>query len=285
MLAHGEGERVAFGEILHSLHHRAFGFATLIFSLPCCLPMPPGVPTLCGIALVIIALNLMAMRRRLWLPTAIAGRTIARADLQRMVGWGTPITQRIERYCRPRLPEMTESVGKVLSSGLGKKALGALWQYGAEPALSSATKALPWIGKVGQVALSDALKPQRSQAPRTAPTPTAAAELATPDKGDLRERLFGLAQRLGNAGDAAVSQVLALRSAIDALASGRLRAAGLDVFDGEPQLHPGYRALTNAFLLPHLGTATIETRTAMGFRALDNLDAFFAGQPPRDRVV
>lgn len=114
MLAHGEGERVAFGEILHSLHHRAFGFATLIFSLPCCLPMPPGVPTLCGIALVIIALNLMAMRRRLWLPTAIAGRTIARADLQRMVGWGTPITQRIERYCRPRLPEMTESVGKVL---------------------------------------------------------------------------------------------------------------------------------------------------------------------------
>ena len=66
------------------------------------------------LALVIIALNLMAMRRRLWLPTAIAGRTIARADLQRMVGWGTPITQRIERYCRPRLPEMTESVGKVL---------------------------------------------------------------------------------------------------------------------------------------------------------------------------
>ncbi|MGE5201606.1 MAG: 2-hydroxyacid dehydrogenase [Acidobacteriota bacterium] len=72
---------------------------------------------------------------------------------------------------------------------------------------------------------------------------------------------------------------------IAALRSGRLAAAGLDVFDGEPQLHPGYRGLPNTFLLPHLGSATRETREAMGFRALDNLDAFFAGQAPRDRIA
>jgi hypothetical protein len=113
-LAHGEGERVSFGDILQSLQHRAFGFATLIFALPCCLPMPPGIPTVCGIALVIIALNLMAMRRRLWLPAAIAGRTIARTDLHRMVEWGAPLMRRLERYCRPRVPGVTESVGKVL---------------------------------------------------------------------------------------------------------------------------------------------------------------------------
>ncbi len=113
-LAHGAGERVTFGEILLGLRHRAAGFATLIFSLPCCLPMPPGIPTVCGIALVIIALNLIAMRQRLWLPAAIAGKTVARSDLNRMVVRATPLMRRLERYCRPRLPMVTESVGKVL---------------------------------------------------------------------------------------------------------------------------------------------------------------------------
>ncbi len=72
---------------------------------------------------------------------------------------------------------------------------------------------------------------------------------------------------------------------IQALASGRLFAAGLDVFEGEPNLRAEYRDLPNAVLLPHLGSATIETRNAMGFKALDNLDAFFAGREPPDRVV
>lgn len=71
---------------------------------------------------------------------------------------------------------------------------------------------------------------------------------------------------------------------IEALVSGRLAAAGLDVFNNEPNLHPEYLNLSNAFLLPHLGSATLETRNAMGFRALDNLDAFFMGQTPRDLV-
>jgi lactate dehydrogenase-like 2-hydroxyacid dehydrogenase len=66
---------------------------------------------------------------------------------------------------------------------------------------------------------------------------------------------------------------------IAALASGKLAAAGLDVFDGEPNIHPGYRSLDNVFMLPHLGSATHETRDAMGFCCLDNFDAFFAGKP------
>ena len=71
---------------------------------------------------------------------------------------------------------------------------------------------------------------------------------------------------------------------IEALASGRLGAAGLDVFNNEPNFHPGYLNLSNAFLLPHLGSATLETRNAMGFRALENLEAFFRGDTPRDLV-
>ena len=72
---------------------------------------------------------------------------------------------------------------------------------------------------------------------------------------------------------------------IAALRSGKLYAAGLDVFSGEPAIDPRYRDLTNTFLLPHIGSATRETREAMGFRALDNLDAFFAGREAGDRVA
>ena len=73
---------------------------------------------------------------------------------------------------------------------------------------------------------------------------------------------------------------------IAALKSGQVAAAGLDVFNGEPTaVHPGYRDLDNTFLLPHIGSATRETRDAMGFRALDNLDAVFAGREPLDGVV
>lgn len=72
---------------------------------------------------------------------------------------------------------------------------------------------------------------------------------------------------------------------IAALASGRLAAAGLDVFDGEPAVHPGYFALPNVFMLPHIGSATIETRQAMGRILLDGLAAFWAGRPAGNRLV
>jgi len=73
---------------------------------------------------------------------------------------------------------------------------------------------------------------------------------------------------------------------IAALKSGHLAAAGIDVFDGEPRIHQGYYGLENAFLLPHMGSATTETRNAMGFKALDNLEAFLLRkQAPPDAVT
>lgn len=72
---------------------------------------------------------------------------------------------------------------------------------------------------------------------------------------------------------------------IAALESGKLAAAGLDVYENEPDIDGRFRALANTFLLPHIGSATRETRDAMGFRALDNMDAIFAGREPRDRVA
>jgi len=72
---------------------------------------------------------------------------------------------------------------------------------------------------------------------------------------------------------------------INALRSGRLRAAGLDVYKNEPAIREEFSQLENLFALPHVGSATFETRDAMGFRALDNLDAVFSGQEPKDRVA
>ena len=72
---------------------------------------------------------------------------------------------------------------------------------------------------------------------------------------------------------------------IAALRAGKLAAAGLDVFEGEPRFDPAYLTLDNAVLFPHIGSATVETRDAMGFMALDNLDAALSGQEPPNRVA
>jgi lactate dehydrogenase-like 2-hydroxyacid dehydrogenase len=72
---------------------------------------------------------------------------------------------------------------------------------------------------------------------------------------------------------------------IAALRSGQVACAGLDVYDGEPKVNAGYLALENVVLLPHLGSATTETRDAMGFLALDGIDAVLAGRRPDNLVA
>ena len=110
--------------------------------------------------------------------------------------------------------------------------------------------------------------------------------VASPETDGLlnRQRIAALPDRaiVVNASRGTVIDDEAL---IEALKSGKLYAAGLDVFNNEPDINPAYRELTNVFLMPHIGSATKETRDGMGFRALDNLDAFFSGNEPEDRVA
>jgi len=109
---------------------------------------------------------------------------------------------------------------------------------------------------------------------------------ATPETADLLN-----VARIARLPDGAIVVNTARGAIVDesaliaALRSGKLAAAGLDVFKNEPNIRPEFRDLSMVFLLPHLGSATRQTRDAMGFRALDNLDAHFAGRPPRDRVA
>ncbi len=71
---------------------------------------------------------------------------------------------------------------------------------------------------------------------------------------------------------------------VDALRDGQIAGAGLDVYENEPDVHPGLLELDNVVLLPHLGSATIETRTAMGVLAAENAVAVLRGEPPKTPV-
>ncbi|MEM7564193.1 MAG: D-glycerate dehydrogenase [Pseudomonadota bacterium] len=72
---------------------------------------------------------------------------------------------------------------------------------------------------------------------------------------------------------------------VDALRSGQIAGAGLDVFEREPAVTEALLEMENVVLLPHLGSATQETRKAMGMRVVENIEAFFAGDTPRDKLV
>lgn len=85
-----------------------------------------------------------------------------------------------------------------------------------------------------------------------------------------------------NTARGALIDEVALQQALD---TGKIAAAGLDCFAVEPGGNPAFAKNENIFMLPHIGSATVQTRDAMGFRALDNLDAFFAGREPGDRLV
>ncbi|MDC1212644.1 D-glycerate dehydrogenase [Pelagibacteraceae bacterium] len=71
---------------------------------------------------------------------------------------------------------------------------------------------------------------------------------------------------------------------VRALKNGKVFAYGLDVYNGEPKIHPDYLKLKNIFLLPHLGSATKRTRWDMAYRATKNLEDFFLGKKPEDQV-
>ncbi len=72
---------------------------------------------------------------------------------------------------------------------------------------------------------------------------------------------------------------------VDALRDGEIAGAGLDVFEKEPAVTPALIEMENVVLLPHLGSATRETRKAMGMRVVENIEAFFSGETPRDKLV
>ncbi len=101
----------------------------------------------------------------------------------------------------------------------------------------------------------------------------------------MNETLLRLMKPTAHLINTARGDVVDSQALIKILQEQRIAGAGLDVYEGEPHIDPGFLTLENVSLLPHLGSATIATRTAMGEKVLANLAAYFAGQPLPDRVI
>lgn len=110
----GQSERISVGEIIEGLGPRAFGLVSLIFALPSCVPMPPGVPTIVGFALLLVSVQMVIGRRELWLPRLLSNRTFTRIPLVTALENVQPHLQRVERIARPRLLFLTGRSGTVL---------------------------------------------------------------------------------------------------------------------------------------------------------------------------
>jgi lactate dehydrogenase-like 2-hydroxyacid dehydrogenase len=109
---------------------------------------------------------------------------------------------------------------------------------------------------------------------------------ATPETRHLIDaRRLGLMKRDAFLINNARGDLVDEAALVTALKQGTIAGAGLDVYEREPAVTPDLLGMENVVLLPHVGSATRETRVAMGLRAIDNLKAFFAGAPPRDRVA
>ncbi|GJL80489.1 MAG: D-glycerate dehydrogenase [marine bacterium B5-7] len=109
---------------------------------------------------------------------------------------------------------------------------------------------------------------------------------ATPDtRGIMNEATFAMMPDQSILVNTARGAIIDEDALLAALKSGKLAAAGLDCFVMEPGGNPRFDSQEKIFMLPHIGSATFETRDAMGFRALDNIDAFFAGKEPVDRLI
>ena len=99
------GERITLDETIEALGDRAYGLAMLMLSLPMAVPISaiPGISTIFGIPLILIAAQLMLGRPRPWLPRWLGSKSFARADLARIMDKALPWLERCERYIRPRL--------------------------------------------------------------------------------------------------------------------------------------------------------------------------------------
>jgi hypothetical protein len=97
------GERVGVATIMSALQERAYALLVVLLGLPNCLPMPPPIPLVCGLVLAFVALQMLTGRATPWLPQALLGKSIGKAELARAVARAVPVLIRLERVSRPRL--------------------------------------------------------------------------------------------------------------------------------------------------------------------------------------
>ncbi len=111
VLASQEGERLTVADIVAVLRDRAFALLVVLLGLPNCLPMPPPIPLVCGLLLLLVAMQIAAGMSAPWLPRRLLGQSIRQSDVKRAVSRAVPILRRLERWSRPRLSVFETAIG------------------------------------------------------------------------------------------------------------------------------------------------------------------------------
>ncbi len=119
---------------------------------------------------------------------------------------------------------------------------------------------------------------------RTADVVTVHAPLMDETRHLIDAETLGLMKETAYLVNSARGPIVDEAALVDALQAGKIAGAGLDVFENEPDVHPGLLELDNVVILPHLGSATIETRTAMAELAARNALAVLAGERPESPI-
>ncbi len=111
VLASQEGERLTVADIVAVLRDRAFALLVVLLGLPNCLPMPPPIPLVCGLLLLLVAIQIAAGMSAPWLPRRLLGQSIKQSDVKRAVKRAVPVLRRLERWSRPRLSVFETAIG------------------------------------------------------------------------------------------------------------------------------------------------------------------------------
>jgi hypothetical protein len=106
-----KGETISIGEIIEAFGERAFGFVLILFSLPNCVPAPPGIAGVVGTPVLIFGVQLMLGHKHPWLPGFIRRRTISLAKFKRLIDIAEPKLRWLESWCKPRLTQLFSVVG------------------------------------------------------------------------------------------------------------------------------------------------------------------------------
>lgn len=110
LLVEGEGDpdgKIALDDMVHALGNRAFGVLLLLFGLPNCFPMPPGIPILCGVVVGAVAFQMLMGRTELALPRWLGTKRVDRALLARVIDRSKGVLNLLEAISRPRFPNMS----------------------------------------------------------------------------------------------------------------------------------------------------------------------------------
>ena len=111
VIDNAEGDTISIGQIIDGFGERAFGFVLILFSLPNCVPAPPGIAGIVGTPVLIFGIQMLLGHKHPWLPGFIKRRSVSVSKFKRLIDIAEPKLQKLESYCRPRLLQLFSVFG------------------------------------------------------------------------------------------------------------------------------------------------------------------------------